>query len=108
MVEFALARTVLSIRRQSQPDWFPVTVVFRHAAPRELNRHQEIFGTGLMFEQDRNGIFFDQAILDRAWRGRAARNRADAIHALRAADATRKPLMAADLTPCCHPAWVRV
>lgn len=95
MVEFALARTVLSIRRQSRPDWSPTAVVLRHAAPRELTRHREIFGTGLMFEQDRNGIFYDQSVLDSPWRARTARNRADAIYALRAADAGRKPLMAA-------------
>lgn len=95
MVEFALARTIHSIRRQSEPDWSPVAVMLRHSAPQELARHHEVFGPGLMFEQDRNGIFYDQAILGKVWRGRVARSRADAIHALRLADAARKPLMTA-------------
>ncbi|PZR36706.1 AraC family transcriptional regulator ligand-binding domain-containing protein, partial [Caulobacter segnis] len=95
MVEFTLTRNVVAVAKRCQAGWRPAAAMFRHAAPRELAAHREVFGLNLMFEQDRNGVFYDRETLDRPWRIGTSPPRSEAERALFEADKARKPLIAA-------------
>lgn len=95
MVEFSLAVNCNEIRLHCPPGWNPASVLFRHAAPRDLGPHRRLFGPNLMFEQDRNAIFFDKATLGREMRTGRSRSRALAEFSLRELGLGRKPSIAA-------------
>ena len=57
-VAFQMLRTLLG------PDWRPRRVCFAHDAPANRSVHQRIFGQGLEFGHDFNGIVCAQADLD--------------------------------------------
>src|SRR6185295_19412515 len=45
--------------------WQPVAVQLRHAEPRDLTFHRRTFGDVLAFNQDRNAVIVDAALLER-------------------------------------------
>lgn len=61
--EYGFAMSVYEFRK-FEPGFTPSAVQFRHAAPTDLGLHQQLFGDGLSFNQDRNAIHFPREILD--------------------------------------------
>lgn len=62
-VEFVLAVFCNEIRLRADPHWMPSLVQFRHAAPRQWHDHQQIFGSRLQFDAERNALFLDSTTL---------------------------------------------
>jgi AraC-like DNA-binding protein len=87
IAEFALAVILGEIRSHGAPGWTPVSVRFRHAAPRDLRLHRRIFGPHLRFDAEANAIEIDAAMLDRPLRySGEARHRALVRSVLRMQD----------------------
>ena len=62
-IELGLGLLCREIRRHCGPRWQPKAVQLRHAPPGEQDWHRQIFGANLFFNQERNAVHFDQAIL---------------------------------------------
>lgn len=62
-VEFVLALLCNELRLRCPAGWHPAAVLFRHAAPPQLDDHRRVFGPRLQFNQDRNALFLDCATL---------------------------------------------
>lgn len=71
MAEFAMATCCNEIRTHCPPGWMPRAVLFRHAAPADLNLHRRLFGHDLRFDQDRNALLLDDTTLAQPLRGSA-------------------------------------
>ena len=74
-IEFALALLTDEVRRHAPADWQPVSVQLRHAAPRDLTHHRHAFGDVIAFNQDRNAVIVDAALLERPLSAPDARSR---------------------------------
>ena len=94
-MEYSLAITCSELRRACPPDWEPVMVQFRHAAPADQNEHHRVFGRNLMFEQDRNTIFVDAATLQQQRQPTVSEDRAKAKSALQELGAQQPASIAA-------------
>lgn len=87
IAEFALAVILQEIRSHGAPGWTPVSVRFRHEAPRDLRIHRRVFGPNLRFDAEANAIEIDAAMLDRPLRfAGEARHRALVRSVLRLED----------------------
>jgi AraC-like DNA-binding protein len=60
-IEFGFAQALLLVRRATGKPLFPRRVQFRHAAPQNLQKHREIFGSGLHFDAETDELAFDSA-----------------------------------------------
>ena len=65
MAELALAVCVQEVRRQIGARWLPLSVEFRHAAPRDVAEFHALFGPRVGFNRDRNTILIEQDLLSR-------------------------------------------
>lgn len=61
MADYALAVICQEIRVRSPPGWQPEAVLFRHAAPADLQDYRRVFGANLRFDADRNALILDEA-----------------------------------------------
>ena len=65
MAEFSLSTIGHEIASHMPHNWTPKAVGFRHAAPKDLRLHRQLFCEDVFFDQDRNSLFLDDATLDR-------------------------------------------
>ena len=87
IAEFAIAVILDEIRSHGAIGWTPVSVRFRHQAPRDLRLHRRVFGPHLRFDAQANAIEIDAAMLDRPLRfSGEARHRALVRSVLRLED----------------------
>lgn len=87
IAEYALAVVLDEIRSHGAPGWTPVSVRFRHEAPRDLRLHRRVFGPNLRFDAECNAFEIDGAMLDRPLRfAGEARHRALVRSVLRLED----------------------
>lgn len=94
IAEYALAVILDEIRSHGPPGWTPVSVRFRHRAPRDLRMHRRVFGPRLRFNAPANAIELDATLLDRPPRFSAdARHRALVRSVLRLEDGASVPAM---------------
>jgi AraC-like DNA-binding protein len=63
-VELALGVLMRLLRQFLGSDWQPRRVCFAHGAPREIGTHLRVFGPGVEFHREFNGIVFARADLD--------------------------------------------
>lgn len=63
-VEHSLALLCNEIRLIAGTTWQPRYVQFRHAPPKNLDKHHKAFGKDVYFNQDANAFFVDQNTLD--------------------------------------------
>ncbi|MCK0155349.1 AraC family transcriptional regulator [Alcanivorax sp. S6407] len=75
-VEFVIALFCNEIRLRADPQWTPSLVQFRHSPPAQLHDHQQVFGSRIQFQGERNALFLDQATLALPVNGSGARSRA--------------------------------
>jgi AraC-like DNA-binding protein len=64
-IELGLAMLCNELRSHAPRGWQPASVQLRHAAPADLRWHRRFFGPALSFDQDRNAVFIDGALLER-------------------------------------------
>jgi AraC-like DNA-binding protein len=64
-IELAIGVVFRLFRALLGPQWRPRRVQFTHAAPPAMSVHRRIFGTGIAFGGDFNGIVCDAADFDR-------------------------------------------
>ena len=64
-IELAIGVVFRLFRALLGPQWRPRRVQFAHAAPAEMSVHRRIFGAGIAFGGDFNGIVCDAADFDR-------------------------------------------
>ncbi len=64
-IELGLALLCGEIRLHAPPGWQPVAVQFRHHAPADMSLHRQVFGSAVTFNQDRNAVLIDNAVLAR-------------------------------------------
>jgi AraC-like DNA-binding protein len=65
VIELGLALLTEELRRHAPAPWYPIAVQLRHAAPRDLTHHRRVFGDVVAFDQDRNAVIVDAALLER-------------------------------------------
>jgi AraC-like DNA-binding protein len=64
-IELGLALFTDELRRHAPAQWQPVAAQLRHAEPRDLAHHRRAFGEIVAFNQDRNAVIVDTALLER-------------------------------------------
>ena len=75
-VEFVIAVFCNEIRLRADPQWIPTWVQFRHSAPPQMHDHQQVFGSRVRFQAERNALFLDHATLARPVNESGFRSRA--------------------------------
>lgn len=63
-VEYVLAVICSELRGFCPPGWHPAGALFRHDAPPRSDEHARIFGPQLLFNQDCNALYLDNATLE--------------------------------------------
>ncbi|MGH8797821.1 MAG: AraC family transcriptional regulator [Caldimonas sp.] len=74
-IEFGIALFCNELHSHAPPGWQPASVQLRHAAAADLRWHRRFFGPALSFNQDRNAVFIDSALLERPLADADARSR---------------------------------
>jgi AraC-like DNA-binding protein len=64
-IELGVALFCNELRGHAEPRWQPASVQFCHRAPDDLQWHRRLFGPALSFDQDRNAVRVDPALLAR-------------------------------------------
>lgn len=64
-IELGVALFCNELRSHAEPRWQPVAVQFCHRAPADISLHLRFFGSALSFDQDRNAVRIDPALLAR-------------------------------------------
>ncbi|WP_233835476.1 AraC family transcriptional regulator [Paraburkholderia sp. ZP32-5] len=75
VAEYSLAVTCTDLRSHAPSQWEPKRVYFRHSKPRDIKTHQKVFGPNVLFDQEFNGIFLENAVLDTRLRSAGSRTR---------------------------------
>ena len=65
VIELGMALLCNELRTHAEPQWQPASVQFRHSAPADLTWHRRFFGAAVSFDQDRNAVRIDAALLAR-------------------------------------------
>jgi AraC-like DNA-binding protein len=64
-IELGIALFCNELREHAEPRWQPASVQFCHAAPADLGWHRRFFGRAISFDQDRNAVRVEAALLAR-------------------------------------------
>jgi AraC-like DNA-binding protein len=65
VIELGIALLCNELRTHAEPQWQPLSVQFRHSPPADWTWHRRFFGPALSFDQDRNAVHIDAALLAR-------------------------------------------
>lgn len=65
LVQLGLALLVRKLRSVIDPHWMPERVMFRCREPQSMASFTKMFGQGLLFNQERNGLLLSHSVL--AW-----------------------------------------
>lgn len=74
-IELGVAMFCNELRSHAPRGWQPASVQLRHAAAADLRWHRRFFGPALSFDQDRNAVFVENALLERPLAAADARSR---------------------------------
>ena len=74
-IEIGIAMFCNELRSHAPPGWQPRSVQLRHAAAADLRWHRRFFGPTVSFDQDRNAVFVESALLERPLADADARSR---------------------------------
>lgn len=83
MAEYSMAVLCGELRRHAPAGWEPVSVRFRHAAPRDRAALRRVFGPRVSFDAPDNSVLVERSLLDRPVQASGSRTRALLRHVLR-------------------------
>lgn len=62
--EMTLMALIMLVRNLIKPNWRPITVHFKHKAPKNITEHKQLLCNNIVFNQPVNAIIFDDEILE--------------------------------------------